>query len=89
MESGCPNGTGIAYLPSPDCLYVFVPKWYYRTMDVSEALPSPSELRSQAYHFLELAKDTLDPQLKRGRTGCAFAVSQLAECIEVKGGNGP
>jgi hypothetical protein len=55
-------------------------------MDVSEALPSSSDLRSQAHHFMELAKDTFDPQLKRGLLGCAFAVSQLAECLEMKRG---
>lgn len=53
-------------------------------MDASDALLSPSELRSQAYHFLELAKTSSDPQVKRGLSGCAFAISQLAECIDVK-----
>ncbi len=53
-------------------------------MDASDALPSPLELRSQAYHFLELAKKTIDPQVKRGLSSSAFAISQLAECIDVK-----
>lgn len=57
-------------------------------MDLNEVLPSPSELRSQSNHFLELAKVTFDPQLKRGLLGCAFAISQLAENIELKRGNG-
>jgi len=53
-------------------------------MALNEALPKPSDLRDQAQQCLERAKGTIDPQVKRGLLGCAFALSQLAECIEVK-----
>jgi hypothetical protein len=55
-------------------------------MDAGDVLPNPSDLRSQTQHFLELARVTFDPQLKRGLLGCAFAISQLAECVELKSG---
>lgn len=57
---------------------------YLRAMDLPETMPSLSELRNLTERFLLLSKREADPQLKRGLAGSAFAISQLAECIEVR-----
>jgi hypothetical protein len=51
-------------------------------MDAVEVKPTTSELRNQAFLFLNLAKTESDPQTRRSLAGCAFALSQLAEIIE-------
>jgi len=53
-------------------------------MERSEAFPNPLELRTRSYRYLELAKGEADPQMKRGLTSCAYAMSQFAECIELE-----
>lgn len=67
-----------------ECFVCLRTKWYFREMELAEATPSVAELRNEAERFLQLARNEAVPQLKRGYAGCAFAISQLAECIEVR-----
>ena len=55
----------------------------------AQSAQSPAELRCQVTHLLNLSKSETDPQIKHGLVGCAFALSQLAECIERRRNENP
>lgn len=62
-----------------------VPK-HQATIEQSNIARNPTELRSLASHFLELARGEADPQIKQGLSASAYALSQLAECVERRSG---
>jgi hypothetical protein len=43
---------------------------------------TPAEVREHVRFYMEASTKDADPQMKRALLGVAFALSQLAECVE-------